>query len=77
MNASQPRHRKADPPEGGEDQHHSSHCDRIATARNDLAAVDALDLATASRAELALAIERLRGGYADLMRMALDHHPDA
>lgn len=54
----------------------ASHEARLTAAIEDMSVAEALDLATASRADMALALERLRGGCADLIRMELEHHPD-
>lgn len=71
MNRDQPaRHARPSP----DPRSYASHEDRLTAAIQDLAAVNALDLTTASRTELALALERLRGGCADLIRMESEHH---
>jgi len=64
-----PRHR-------GEGRPRYSHGDRLATAQADLAAAEGINLATAPRAEMALAFERIRGALADVIRMELEHHPE-
>ncbi len=56
----------------GQDRSHRS---RLTAAQEDLNATKDLDLATADRATMALAIERMRGGLADLIRMEREHHP--
>lgn len=71
-----PKHALPTPQQCPESVRHASHRERIATAQADMQALDTLDLATASRADMALAIERLRGGFADLIRMELEHHPE-
>ncbi len=52
----------------------SIHCGRLLSAEADLDATRSVDLATASRADLALAIERLRGALAELIRSEHEHH---
>jgi hypothetical protein len=58
------------------DAQHRAHLERLATALEDLTAAEALDLATADRATMALALERMRGGLADVIRMEKEHHPE-
>ncbi len=52
-----------------------SHRSRLTTAQEDLDATKGLDLATAGRSDMALAIERLRGALTEMIRCEREHHP--
>lgn len=54
-----------------------AHLSRLAIADQDFAAADSVDVATASRVDLALAFEQLRSAFNELRLMEREHHPDA
>lgn len=74
MNSSPPDERPT-PRHRGEAHPRYSHHERLAAAQEDLDSVADIDLATATRAQMALAFERIRGGLADVIRMEMEHHP--
>jgi hypothetical protein len=74
VNSSQPDERPT-PRHRGEARPRYSHHERLAAAQEDLDSVADIDLATATRAQMALAFERIRGGLADVIRMEMEHHP--